>query len=201
MGGDLTPSANAPDEPHVGDLALSLGDKIARARAAQEASGRIPDGTDDLAHIAPYVRPRDDLALDVWGPRAEPRREIGFASHIFASCALPYRDPGDLQRTLGANRNPMNAKPSALSRLERGSPAQQAATPASVVVGNETVRVKPVRITVDLEPSDYDTLRDFGHEHRMRHADVVRAAVELLRNDPTMGERLLAAHRSKSATQ
>lgn len=95
----------------------------------------------------------------------------------------------------------MSTKPSAMERLQRGSPAQQVSTPTSVVVGNETVRVKPVRITVDLDPADYDTLRDFGHEHRLRHADVVRAAVHLLRIEPEVGELILVAHRERSATQ
>lgn len=40
---------------------------------------------------------------------------------------------------------------------------------------------KPIRVTVDLEPGDYDTLRDFAHDERMTHADVLRALIGLLR--------------------
>ena len=41
-------------------------------------------------------------------------------------------------------------------------------------------RAKRVRVTVDLEPLDYDVLRDFAHFARMSHADVMRALVRLL---------------------
>jgi len=39
---------------------------------------------------------------------------------------------------------------------------------------------KPIRVTVDLEPGAYDVLRDFAHEERMTHADVLRALIGLL---------------------
>jgi len=42
--------------------------------------------------------------------------------------------------------------------------------------------VKPVRVTVDLEPRDYDALRDFAHNARMSHADVLRALVKRLQD-------------------
>jgi hypothetical protein len=45
-------------------------------------------------------------------------------------------------------------------------------------------RKKPVRVTVDLDHVDYDTLRDFAHESRMTHADVLRSLVRLLDTDP-----------------
>lgn len=39
---------------------------------------------------------------------------------------------------------------------------------------------KQVRVTVDLAPDDYDTLRDWAHTERMSHSDVLRALVRLL---------------------
>ena len=68
-------------------------------------------------------------------------------------------------------------KPIAAEHIRRGSPIERPAEGRSVSGGE---RVKPVRVTVDLEPSDYDALRDFAHEARMSHADVLRALVALL---------------------
>ena len=68
-------------------------------------------------------------------------------------------------------------KPSAADRLRRGGPAVQE---ARAVSGG--VRVKPVRVTVDLDPTDYDDLREFAHRARMTHTDVLRALVKLLEN-------------------
>jgi hypothetical protein len=68
-------------------------------------------------------------------------------------------------------------KPTAVDRLRRGGPVEQPSTGRTV---SGAVRVKPVRVTVDLEPTDYDALRDFAHEARMTHADVLRALVHLL---------------------
>jgi|GEM_PF-2671738 len=68
-------------------------------------------------------------------------------------------------------------KPTAAERIRRGSPIEQPAKGRSISGG---VRVKPVRVTVDLEPSDYDALREFAHKARMSHADVLRALVSLL---------------------
>jgi len=45
--------------------------------------------------------------------------------------------------------------------------------------------VKPVRVTVDLTPSDYEALREFAHDARMSHADVLRALVSLLEDRKT----------------
>jgi len=70
-------------------------------------------------------------------------------------------------------------KPTAAERIRRGSPIEQPAKGRSISGG---VRVKPVRVTVDLEPSSYDALRDFAHAARMSHADVLRALVNLLDN-------------------
>lgn len=51
----------------------------------------------------------------------------------------------------------------------RGGSARAAASPG-----------KPVRVTVDLAPDDYDALRDWAHLARMSHADVFRALLRLL---------------------
>lgn len=79
------------------------------------------------------------------------------------------------------------AKPSAADRLRRGGPAVQE---ARAVSGG--VRVKPVRITVDLDPTDYDTLRDFAHVERMTHTDVMRSLVRLL-SDATVAQQVRAS--------
>lgn len=39
---------------------------------------------------------------------------------------------------------------------------------------------KPVRVTVDLAPDDYEALRDWAHLARMSHSDVLRALLRLL---------------------
>lgn len=43
-----------------------------------------------------------------------------------------------------------------------------------------SARVKPIRVTVDLDPVDYDTLREFAFGARMTHTDVLRSLVRLL---------------------
>jgi hypothetical protein len=40
-----------------------------------------------------------------------------------------------------------------------------------------------VRVTVDLEPEDYDALRDWAHLARLSHSDVLRALLRLLAKD------------------
>jgi hypothetical protein len=72
------------------------------------------------------------------------------------------------------------AKPTAADRLRRGGPVEQPHAGRSVSGG---VRVKPVRVTVDLDPGDYDVLRDFAHSERMTHTDILRALVKLLDDD------------------
>jgi hypothetical protein len=59
--------------------------------------------------------------------------------------------------------------------------------PARAITGD--VRVKPVRVTVDLDPAAYDALRDWAHHARMSHADVLRNLVGLL-DDPGVAERV-----------
>jgi len=77
-------------------------------------------------------------------------------------------------------------KPTAAERIRRGSPIEQPAKGRSISGG---VRVKPVRVTVDLEPTSYDALRDFAHDARMSHADVLRALVGLLQ-DPEVDQQV-----------
>jgi hypothetical protein len=45
-------------------------------------------------------------------------------------------------------------------------------------------RTRPVRVTVDLDLTDYDTLRDFAHDSRMTHTDVLRALIRMLKIEP-----------------
>lgn len=48
----------------------------------------------------------------------------------------------------------------------------------------------PVRVTVDLNPSDYDALRDWAHFARMTHADVLRCLIRLLAADEQIAARV-----------
>ncbi len=77
------------------------------------------------------------------------------------------------------------ARPSAAERIRRGSPATQPAA-GRAVTGD--VRVKPVRISVDLDPAAYDALRDWAHHARMTHSAVLRALVGVLVDDPTVAD-------------
>lgn len=79
------------------------------------------------------------------------------------------------------------AKPTAAERIRRGSPVVQ---PARAI--SPGVRVKPVRVTVDLDPAAYDALRDWAHHARMSHADVLRNLVGLL-DDPGVASKVRSA--------
>lgn len=59
----------------------------------------------------------------------------------------------------------------------------QMSQPTDAVRSSEA-RSKPVRVTVDLDPDDYDTLREFAFGARMTHADVLRSLVRLLASQP-----------------
>ena len=78
-------------------------------------------------------------------------------------------------------------KPTASERLRRGSPVTQPSAAAQAGAG--PVRVKPYRLTVDLEPADYEHLRDWAHQARMSHSDVLRALVKLL-DDPSVAQQV-----------
>lgn len=45
---------------------------------------------------------------------------------------------------------------------------------------------KPVRVTVDLDPHDYDALREWAHTARMSHSDVFRTLLRLLTSDESL---------------
>lgn len=78
------------------------------------------------------------------------------------------------------------SKPSAADRLRRGGPIEQPSEGRSVSGG---VRVKPFRVTVDLDPSAYEELREFAHRARMSHSDVFRALVSCL-DDSSVSQRV-----------
>ena len=77
-------------------------------------------------------------------------------------------------------------KPTAAERLGRGSPVTQ---PSATSQATGPVRVKPYRLSIDLSPADYDKLRDWAHDARMSHMDVVRALVRLL-DDPYVNQQV-----------
>jgi hypothetical protein len=52
-------------------------------------------------------------------------------------------------------------------------------------------RQKPWRLSLDLEPPDYELIRNFAHDRRMSHADVLRSLVKLL-DDPAIAARVSA---------
>lgn len=75
----------------------------------------------------------------------------------------------------------------AAERIRRGSPVAQPAAGRTV---RGEVRVKPFRVSVDLDPAAYDALRDWAHTARMSHADVLRALVGLLVDDDALARRV-----------
>jgi len=81
----------------------------------------------------------------------------------------------------------MMTKPTAADRIRRGSPVIQAGAGRAV---RDEVRVKPVRVTVDLEPSAYEDLREWAHQARMSHADVLRSLVDLLVSDSAVATQI-----------
>ena len=78
-------------------------------------------------------------------------------------------------------------KPTAKDRLRRGSPLEQPAGPRTVT---GDVRVKPVRISTDLTPSDYRFLKDFAHTHDLGHSEVFRRLLAQLATDPDLAARV-----------
>jgi hypothetical protein len=55
------------------------------------------------------------------------------------------------------------------------------------------IREKPVRVTVDLNPDEYDAFRDWAHGARMTHAAVLRQLVRLLTTDDRVSTLVEAA--------
>lgn len=58
------------------------------------------------------------------------------------------------------------------------------------------VRPKPIRVTVDLAPDDYEFLRTFAHAYRCSHSKVLRDLLTELREtyaaDPDLAARIIA---------
>ena len=57
-------------------------------------------------------------------------------------------------------------------------------------LGGRLERSKPVRVTVDLVPDDYDALREFAYLARMSHADVLRSLIRVLMSDEKVAQRV-----------
>jgi type II secretory pathway component PulM len=89
----------------------------------------------------------------------------------------------------------MTPKPTPADRIRRGSPVAQTAGRAV----RDAVRVKPVRITVDLDPGPYEALVDWTvaagrtKGRRVTHAEVMRQLVTLLTTDTTTAEQVITA--------
>ena len=54
---------------------------------------------------------------------------------------------------------------------------------------------RPKRVTVDLDPLDYESLRDWAYQERMSHSDVLRVLVHLLANDPEVASQVRQTER------
>jgi hypothetical protein len=65
--------------------------------------------------------------------------------------------------------------------MARQSPRRPTSGSRDTAVREE--RTKPFRVTVDLDPADYDALRDWAHFARMSHSDVLRTLIRLLVTD------------------
>lgn len=93
-------------------------------------------------------------------------------------------------------------------RLEGGSPQSRAAVEAVEAVeasdGTEAVRQptsrttakkerpqKPVRITVDLDPSQHEFLREYAFRRGAKGTAVIRALLEELASDPELDDRVI----------
>lgn len=66
----------------------------------------------------------------------------------------------------------------------RTSPRRGRSGAAGVV--DHPDRTKPVRVTVDLDPDDYEALREWAHTARMSHSDVFRTLLRLLTSDESL---------------
>ena len=65
-------------------------------------------------------------------------------------------------------------------RLAQGGNPPAQTSSRTVGQASPAARVKPFRLTVDLQPGDYEGLRDWAHAERMSHSDVLRALVRIL---------------------
>ena len=74
-------------------------------------------------------------------------------------------------------------KPTAAERIGRKSPAAQTELKA---VSASAPRLSPYKLTVNLDPSVYDGLRDFAHSHRVSHQAVLESLVQVLLSDPSV---------------
>ena len=54
---------------------------------------------------------------------------------------------------------------------------------------------RPKRVTVDLDPVDYESLRGWAYQERMSHSDVLRSLVNLLTNDPEVASQIRRSER------
>lgn len=75
--------------------------------------------------------------------------------------------------------------------LRGGSPPRQdAGADRGATSSPGSVNAKPVRITVDLEPSLHRFLKTYSVDAGAKGAAVVRALLEELRDDPELSERV-----------
>ena len=67
--------------------------------------------------------------------------------------------------------------------------AKATASPAVRTVGESSAkapRVKPVRITIDLDPRQHKELKQFAIDNDLRSSQIVRALLEELIGDPVL---------------
>ncbi|MDP9454849.1 MAG: hypothetical protein M3Q60_03470 [Actinomycetota bacterium] len=74
--------------------------------------------------------------------------------------------------------------------LRGGSPPKQDAGAGGRATSPRSIRAKPVRITVDLDPSLHRFLKTYSVEAGAKGAAVVRALLEELREAPELSDRV-----------
>lgn len=74
--------------------------------------------------------------------------------------------------------------------LRAGSPPKQDGSTGQGATSPRSVRTKPVRITVDLDPTLHRFLKTYSLDADAKGATVVRALLEELRDDPKLSERV-----------
>ncbi len=76
-------------------------------------------------------------------------------------------------------------------------PATKAApatmSPKSTYPKEAATRSKPVRVTVDLEPTDYEALREWAYTEKTSHSAVLRALIQLLSRSETLSQQVRRA--------
>lgn len=99
-------------------------------------------------------------------------------NHCSAGCVSPYLST--CADNVASSR--AHSEVRVASTADSGGPGAR--------LGGRLERSKPVRVTVDLVPNDYDALREFAYLARMSHADVLRSLIRVLISDENVAQRV-----------